>query len=242
MKKFLCIIPFYNEEIRFYQLPYEDLFSKYPEIDFLLIDDGSSDNTLNILKNLRDKNHNVKLILIKKNLGKAEAIRTGVLNDISIDYEYVGYLDADLATPMIEMKRLFTFISNRESIVMVMGSRIKLLGNGVDRSYLRHYLGRIFATIISGFILKVPVYDTQCGAKIIRTDFARRIFKEPFLTKWIFDVELLLRFRGNGMIIQDCVVEIPLEQWKERGNSKIKLKEFVLFPFQILKIHFYYAK
>ncbi|MBC8644135.1 hypothetical protein H9W95_09105 [Flavobacterium lindanitolerans] len=123
-----------------------------------------------------------------------------------------------------------------------MGSRVKLLGNEVVRSQARHYFGRIFATIISKLILRVPVYDTQCGAKIIKGDIAKKLFDKPFLTRWIFDVEMLLRYKMSYSDSLATVKEFPLEIWIEKGNTSIKLKEFLIFPFQILKIYFHYDK
>ena len=102
------------------------------------------------------------------NVGKSEAIRKGVLTVNEDGYEYLGYLDADLATPISEMIRLVGFSVENHKIDFIMGGRIKLIGNEVSRSMKRHYFGRVFATIISQFILKTPIYDTQCGAKIIK--------------------------------------------------------------------------
>ena len=123
-----------------------------------------------------------------------------------------------------------------------MGSRIKLIGNKVNRSLKRHYFGRIFATIISQFILKVPIYDTQCGAKIFNSKVIDVLFDKPFQSKWLFDVELLLRLKNNNYNLQNTVVEIPLNEWTEMGNSKIKFTEVLSFPFQLIKIYFHYAK
>lgn len=242
MDKLLCIIPFYNEAARFSSLVYEKLFLEYSQVDFLLVDDGSFDNTPKILKSFELSNENVTSIILEKNLGKAAAIRHGVLNVDLDKYNFVGYLDADLATPIDEFVRLFNFIKENKSTYIVMGSRIKLIGNKVNRSLKRHYFGRIFATIISQFILKVPVYDTQCGAKIIDSKIAKALFNEPFKTKWLFDVELLLRLKNNGYDLQNCVCEIPLNEWTEMGNSKIKFSDFIKVPFQLIKIYTYYVK
>ena len=90
-------------------------------------------------------------------------------------------------------------------------------------------------------VLKTPVYDTQCGAKVIEYTIAKQLFKEKFITKWLFDVELLLRMKVNYNL-QENVLEIPLYEWKEKGNSKIKFIDFFKFPFQIIKIYFHYVK
>ena len=242
MAELLLIIPFYNESFRISKQEYIDMFEKYSEIDFLLVDDASTDNTLQILEQFSNPFSNVHFLQNPKNLGKAESIRQGVLQFNASKYEYLGYLDADLATPVDEMTNLFQFITKNNRFLFVMGSRIKLIGNNVQRSLVRHYFGRIFATIISQFILKTPIYDTQCGAKIIANDLAIELFKNPFKTKWLFDVELLLRFKKIDSEYFKKVAEIPLNTWVEKGNSKIRFKDMIGFPLQLLHIYFHYDK
>ena len=101
------------------------------------------------------------------NVGKAEAVRTGLLRCLADGAEITGYFDADLATPPEEMIRLVRTLQEREATV-ALAARVALLGTRIERSHLRHYLGRVFATIAS-LILRIRVYDTQCGAKAFRT-------------------------------------------------------------------------
>lgn len=242
MSNTLLIIPFYNEADRILLDKFESIFAQYKQIDFLLIDDGSRDKTLSMLCQLaKDKPH-VFVKENKQNLGKAETIRKGILNFELIPYDYLGYLDADLATPVSELVKLLRYIKKNSQYKIVMGSRVKLLGNAVKRSLTRHYLGRIFATIVSQLILKIPVYDTQCGAKIIEKNLAEELFKEPFLTKWLFDVELLLRFKKRDGDFAQKIREIPLEEWTEKGNTKIKVFDFLAVPFQLIKLMVYNEK
>ncbi|MDR6301213.1 glycosyltransferase [Mesonia maritima] len=237
--KVLFIIPFYNEENRINIKEFEKAFRAYGDIDFLLIDDFSADNTRLILEEFSVKFENVNVLANAKNLGKAESIRNGVLT-ANNNYNYLGYLDADLATPISEMTKLLEIILRRDEIKFIMGTRIKLLGNKVKRSLLRHYLGRIFATIISQFVLKIPIYDTQCGAKIIETSLAKKLFENPFYTRWLFDVELLLRYRKNDAHFEEKTMEVPLYEWVEKENTKIKSNEFAMVPFQIIKLYVRY--
>lgn len=241
MEKAVFIIPFYNEEGRIELEDFQFAFKNFSNIHFLLVDDGSTDKTQEMLKELTADFQNVFCLLNQKNIGKAEAIRRAVLDINQDQYEYLGYLDADLATPISEMCRLLDFISTNKQLEFVMGSRIKLLGNQVHRSLVRHYFGRIFATIISQFILKIPVYDTQCGAKIIKLNLAKAIFKKPFKTKWLFDVELLLRFKKLELNFDKKTAEFPLQVWIEKGGSKIKFSDLLKVPFQLLKIYFHYV-
>lgn len=241
MNQTLFIIPFYNEGKRISFEEYLQIMGASNEIDFLLINDGSSDDTLDVLNRLSEKLENCTVYSLSQNSGKAEAIRQGILNSEK-EYEYIGYLDADFSTPVSEMIKLLNYAKKNRHLNIILGSRVKLLGNQVVRSQARHYFGRIFATIISKVILRVPVYDTQCGAKIIKADIAKKLFEKPFLTRWIFDVEMLLRYKITYPDFLIAVKEFPLETWIEKGNTSIKLKEFLIFPFQILKIYFHYDK
>lgn len=228
------IIPFYNEVARINLENFHQIFNGFQQYNFLLINDGSSDTTFEILEKFKSKFTNVEVLNLVKNVGKAEAIRSGVLS--LSEANYIAYYDADLATPISEMDKLIQFAIKKPSYKLVMGARIKLIGNGVQRSLKRHYFGRVFATIVSQFVLKVPVYDTQCGAKVIEYKTAKQLFEQPFVSKWLFDVELLKRLQKTDDL-KAVVKEIPLEKWEEIGNSKIKVADIFQLPFQLFKIY-----
>lgn len=240
-RKIVVIIPCFNESERFKIVNWEAEFKQYSWVDFLFINDGSTDNTAQLLDEFSTQFDNVFSLAMLKNSGKAEAIRQAVFQFNTIQYSYVAYLDADLATPVSELLRLYDYLAMHTELDLVMGSRIKLIGNHVKRDSKRHYFGRIFATIVSQFILKFPIYDTQCGAKVFRSSLAYELFQEPFETKWLFDVELLLRFKKKNNELESKIKEISLEIWEEKGGSKIKVKEFAQFPVQLLKIYFKYV-
>lgn len=237
----LLIIPFYNEGFRLDESSLTEMFTHYPSTGFLLINDGSTDQTGTLLDTFAGRHPNVRALHLAKNSGKAQAIRQGVISTAISDYSYIGYMDADLATPGSELLLMEEFAVKNPIFTLVMGSRIKRLGSEIVRYGYRHYAGRVFATITSQLILKVPVYDTQCGAKVIESGLARELFREPFITKWLFDVELLLRLKAKDKNLQG-VYEYPLNNWIEKGNSKIKLKELLSFPYQLLKIYFAYGR
>ncbi|MBC5833588.1 glycosyltransferase [Flavobacterium sp. F372] len=232
--KIVIVIPFYNEVERINLENFHVIFNEFPHYNFLLVDDGSLDNTIAILEQFQSEFLNVEVLKLDKNVGKAEAIRSAVLSISEADF--ISYYDADLATPFSELDKLIQFSVQNPNYKMVMGARIKLIGNGVQRSLKRHYFGRIFATIVSQFVLKVPVYDTQCGAKVIVFHTAKQIFEKPFISKWLFDVELLKRLQKIHDL-RKVVKEIPLEKWEEIGNSKIKVRDFLRIPFQLFQIY-----
>lgn len=232
--KITIIIPFYNEEKRIDFDCFHQIFNNYLQYNFILVDDGSTDNTSIILDEFKNKFPNLTILKLDKNIGKAEAIRSAVLSISTADF--IVYYDADLATPFSELEKLIQFSIQNPNYLLVMGARIKLIGNQVKRSLKRHYFGRIFATIVSQFVLKVAVYDTQCGAKVIDFETAKHIFSKPFLSKWLFDVELLKRLQKIHNL-KEVVKEIPLEKWEEIGNSKIKVTDFFKIPFELYQIY-----
>lgn len=195
-----------------------------------MIDDGSTDLTHAVLLTIK-KNHpkNVTVLRHDTNKGKGEAVRTGIIHGITnATCSYFGYWDADLATPFSQLS-LFTNESNKNpDWEILMGCRHQRLGTNIKRKLTRHYLGRIFATIIS-YLLTLPVYDTQCGAKLFRKDTAAELFSKPFLSSWIFDVELLARFietKGHKYAL-DHIREVPLEYWEDINGSKLSFAAYI---------------
>ncbi|HAT70721.1 MAG TPA: glycosyl transferase family 2, partial [Flavobacteriaceae bacterium] len=107
--KTLLIIPFYNEEARIDRQALAQNFKEFSQLDFLLIDDGSQDQTPQILQSFAQEYKNVSVRKNDNNLGKAESLRQGVLSAEIKKYDYIGYLDADLATPISEIVRLLNY-------------------------------------------------------------------------------------------------------------------------------------
>src|SRR5690606_37481279 len=160
------------------------------------VNDGSTDHTFEVLQNIRQKfSKEVHVIDLPKNVGKAEAVRQGFLRAFQVDhFTHIGYLDADLATHLNEIAYMLSHFNGKVKIVL--GSRVLRLGAVIQRSSLRHYLGRIFATIASN-VLDMKVYDSQCGAKLFEMNMAQILFQKPFISKWLFDLELLYRLKLN---------------------------------------------
>lgn len=245
MQKISLIIPCYNEEKRLNIKIFSDFLQENENVTFCFVNDGSNDGTLEILNSIKKNNYDRTIVLhSNKNSGKAETVRKGVLHAAQLNlFEFIGYWDADLSTPLEELRHLLEAFSKRESIQFVLGSRIKLLGSSINRKSIRHITGRIFATFSSN-ILNLPVYDSQCGSKIFRSEISYILFNDAFFTKWLFDVELLARLRnhlGEKKILEACV-EVPLNAWKDVSGSKLRLSHFIKVPFDLLKIHFHYNK
>jgi glycosyltransferase involved in cell wall biosynthesis len=231
------IVPCYNEANRIDVNKFKVFEKQNDIIHFYFINDGSSDNTKVILDNLSGLSNQFNAIHLPKNVGKAEAIRQGFLK-INANFDYIGYLDADLSTPLEEIERLLAYAQNNKK-PFVMGSRVKRIGSDIERRLKRHISGRIIATIIDSFILKLGIYDTQCGAKIIDYHLATELFNASFETKWLFDVELILRTKTKygKQYCLDNIIEVPLLTWHDIGESKINFKDILKLPFDLIKIY-----
>ena len=233
------IIPCFNEATR---LP-TDVFMAYLHrvemVRVCFVNDGSRDNTRAVLESLHQQlPAQIEVLNLAQNVGKAGAVRAGMLHCADQPVDYLGYLDADLATPLDAIGDLQTVLDQHPSLELVMGSRIKYLGVDIRRDPFRHYVGRVIATLISN-ILKLPVYDTQCGAKMLRRGVVPGLFDEPFISPWLFDVELLARLiRQHGRPdMPQHVAEVPLRQWIEQSDSRISSTYIFKMWFELYRIH-----
>jgi dolichyl-phosphate beta-glucosyltransferase len=244
MQKTSIIVPCYNEADRLMSEEFVRATEQNGQLHFLFVDDGSTDGTREILAAVcRSNPSQMSWISLDKNSGKAEAVRKGILTGLESDPENIGYWDADLATPLGAIPKFCEILENRE-ILLVLGSRVRLLGRRIKRKASRHYLGRIFATLAS-LITGLPIYDTQCGAKVFRNrEELRIVFGKPFLVNWAFDVEILARllmierFEGSPLLVRSTV-EYPLEEWTDVPGSKMGFYDFLLGITELAKITYY---
>ena len=230
------IVPCYNEEQR---LDVE-AFKSSRDAHFRFVNDGSTDGTQRVLQSLAAADPSrFRVLSLEKNSGKAEAVRRGMLEELRGPANYVGFWDADLATPLSELPRFIEILDERSDIDIVIGARVRLLGREISRNAGRHYFGRAGATLISSS-LGLAVYDTQCGAKVFRAnDGMREIFATPFISRWLFDVEIIARLvqRIGRDAAARRMYELPLMVWHDVHGSKIKSRDYLRGLRDLWKIH-----
>ncbi len=237
----VLVVPCYNEAARLDVAAFRDGARAMPGLAYCFVNDGSRDRTLEVLQDLvRELPGRAAVLDLPRNSGKAEAVRQGLLTVLGWSVKAAGFWDADLATPLSELPRFREVLAERPEVEVVIGSRVRLLGRRIERRAARHYLGRVFATGAS-LTLGLPVYDTQCGAKLLRaTPRARELFATPFLTRWVFDVELLARYarsvREAAPPIEDRLYELPLLQWTDVAGSKVRPWDFVRSGLELIRI------
>ncbi len=216
------IIPCYNEANRFPYDRYVAFLQSRPTAQLLFVDDGSKDGTAQRIEQLQEQfPHAVSLIVLSQNMGKAEAVRQGILQALeNPQTERLGYVDADLSTSLEEACSLEKKLSQNSQFIF--GSRILKLDNTIERKWHRFVIGRLVATAISG-VLGIEVYDTQCGCKVMSRAWAVTAFEKPFISRWLFDVELFFRLMqqyGKKTFLQQSH-EIPLQQWIDTADSRV---------------------
>jgi glycosyltransferase involved in cell wall biosynthesis len=240
------IVPCYNEAKRLDVASFREFLSQPSDVRILFVDDGSKDATLTVLQQvIAGFERRASVLHNAVNTGKGEAVRRGIVTAFSTFHpKIVGFWDADLATPLSAVASLESVLLEKPQIEMVFGARVKLLGRHVHRLAIRHYLGRIFATVVSN-MLGLSIYDSQCGAKLFRvTEDAKAVFAEPFISKWVFDVEILARYltvhgkehKKDPRHLEQIIYEYPLETWTDVAGSKVKPKDFFAALLDIARI------
>jgi len=236
------VVPCYNEANRFDLEALGVALGRNEGLRLLLVDDGSTDRTRQTLDAAAARHPTrTRVLPLARNVGKAEAVRQGLLQALVDHPDFVGYWDADLATPFEALSDFLTIFERQPQLEVVIGSRVQLLGRHITRSKLRHYTGRIFATCAS-LVLGLPVYDTQCGAKLFRaTAVLSGILNRPFASHWIFDVELLARYvdaaRVDAQRPSELIYELALKSWTDQPGSKVRVADGMRAALDLWRIH-----
>ena len=248
MSHSVMVVPCFNEAQRLDVRRFERFAARSQGIDFLLVNDGSRDATLELLEGLHSRNpRRFSFLHLKDNSGKAEAVRQGCLLALEAQPDYVGYWDADLATPLEEIPNFAHVLQRKPAIEVVVGCRLPLLGHRIARRPMRRLLGRAFANVAS-LALGLPIYDTQCGAKLFRaTSTLHQVLSQPFLTRWIFDVEILARMtqirrQQTQSSLASALYEQPLDRWQDVAGSKLKRGDFAKAFFEMTRIYCRYLR
>ncbi len=238
----IVVVPCYNEAARLPVAAFEAFVRQHPDVGLLMINDGSRDATATVINRLAALfPRQVQTLHLPFNVGKAEAVRQGMLMAFEAQPQQVAYWDADLATPLEAITQFCEVLQRRASVEIVIGARLPLLGREIRRTRTRAILGRVFAACASK-VLRLRISDTQCGAKMFRrSERIESLFAEPFGTRWIFDVELLARWQCGlsqaALCSESRLFEFPLEDWHDVAGSKLKRSDFVRAAGELLSIY-----
>lgn len=229
----VLVVPCYVEAARLTPDVFLAFLPARPWLTLLFVDDGSQDSTGAVLASIASRcPAQVRVHRLAAHAGKAEAVRVGVLEAARLEPDYIGFWDADLSTPLGALDDFVALARKRPDVDLLIGSRVNLMGRDIRRSMARHYVSRVFATAAS-HALDLPVYDTQCGAKLFRaTADVLGLFQQPFRSRWIFDVEILERYLAlpaapDGPPRRARIYEVVLPEWHEVPGSKLRRMDFL---------------
>jgi len=196
--------------------------------EIIVVDDGSTDNTHTVVRDLIKDIPYLKVIHYAPNKGKGHALRTGVLASKG---EIILLSDADLSTPIEELSKLLPLIYNHKCDIAI-GSRALALSEIVKKQpWWRQSMGKFFNKLVKALVIE-DFKDTQCGFKVFRGDMARNLFKEAQIDRFAYDVEILAIGKKKGCKI----VEAPV-RWINSPESKVNpVKDSLQMLGDLLKI------
>jgi dolichyl-phosphate beta-glucosyltransferase len=225
------IIPAYNEENRIISSLFriKEYFKNHDiNYEIFVVDDGSTDDTKRISKDLIQDIPHLKVISYNPNRGKGYALRQGVLASKG---EVILLTDADLSTPIEELSKLLPLIYNHKFDVAI-GSRALALSEIIKKQpWWRQSMGKFFNRLVKSLVLE-DFNDTQCGFKLFRGDIARSLFKEARIDRFAYDVEILAIAKKKGYRI----AEVPIT-WINSPESKVNpIRDPLQMFFDLLRI------
>jgi dolichyl-phosphate beta-glucosyltransferase len=215
------VVPCFNEEERLDLEAFSEFLHRVPGIRMVFVNDGSLDGTVKVLETLHSVHPDrVEILSLSHNSGKAEAVRQGLVYAAGSAADFVGYWDADLATPLEAVEDFLQIAQRYGETEVVYGARLQLLGHRVSRTLTRRIISRICAQM-ARIAVGLPIGDTQCGAKLLRNSPGlRHALTQPFSAGWLFDVELFSRIAAAAGSAH-AFYEYPLPEWTEVPGSKV---------------------
>jgi len=214
------IIPAYNEEKRIGKtlLAINEYLTKQDySYEILVVDGGSSDKTIEIIKKFQKSIENLRFIIRKEEFGKGYVVREGILEARG---EFRLFTDADNSTPIDQIEKFWPYFQKGYDIVI--GSRaLKESEIKIRQPWFREMPGRL-SNILIQIIAVSGIKDTQCGFKCFTAKVAQDIFKRSVINRWGFDIEILAIGRMLGYKIK----EVPVV-WINDPNSKVSWKDYL---------------
>jgi dolichyl-phosphate beta-glucosyltransferase len=224
------VVPCYNESNRVGNIVkiLQFLHGLDKPWELIVVDDGSTDDTLDKLKSLKKKS-DFRLISYRNNRGKGDAVKTGMLAAVG---KFSLFMDIDLSTPISEIKTFSQFVDQYDIVIgtrKVRGARVV-----VHQPILREYLGVVF-TLLSQLILNTKVSDFTCGFKCFSRIASKRIFRKTRIFRWGFDSETLFLAKKYGFSIK----EVPVE-WRNDKQTRVRFPGDIISSFgELLAIRYF---
>ena len=234
IKSISIIYPIYNEQKRLSKTIKDinkfDKSNNSIKKEFILVNDGSTDNTLSIIKNNFNNNERIKIINYKKNRGKGYALKLGVAHSKN---RWILTTDSDCSVSNFQLNSWIksNYINNKNFIYF--GSR-NLSKSVVKKKLTRIIVGKIFI-FLSKVLFKINLSDTQCGFKLYKSTYAKKIFKKILTDGYMHDIEICII--ANKLNLK--IIELPVK-WTHMPDSKINFFiDSIKIIFNLFKIKNY---
>jgi dolichyl-phosphate beta-glucosyltransferase len=207
------VIPAFNEEARLPAalagaIPY--LEARKQAYELILVDDGSQDRTLELMREAQACHSSIKVVALGRNRGKGRALATGVAASSG---EVILISDTDFSAPITELPSLEAALES--GAMVAIASRAVKGARQVEQPPHRVVMGKIFNLAVQ-LLLLPGLWDTQCGFKLFRGDAGRELFGELATDGLAFDVEILYRARRRGWRI----AEVPVH-WVHSAPTRV---------------------
>jgi dolichyl-phosphate beta-glucosyltransferase len=234
IKSISIIYPIYNEQKRLSKTIKDikkfDKSNNLIKKEYILVNDGSTDNTLSIIKRNFKNNKRVKIINYRINRGKGYALKLGVAHSKN---HWILTTDSDCSVSNFQLNSWIknNYINNKNFIYF--GSR-NLLKSVVKKKLARIIVGNIFI-FLSKFLFQINLSDTQCGFKLYKSTYAKKIFKRILTDGYMHDIEICII--ANKLNLK--IIELPVK-WTHMPDSKINFfRDSIKIVFNLLKIKIY---
>lgn len=223
--EFVVVVPCYNEAARWRADYWASLMAMH-DVHWVFVDDGSTDGTRELVAQTSELGSG-EVLCLPRNQGKAEAVRLGLNHALKLSPDSavgIGFVDADGAFSENEIRRLKDLfrlqVDDKNDIEAIWTARVALAGRAIKRSRHRHYIGRAVATFVSLNDLTIP-YDTQSGLKLfVPSETLSLALSTPFETRWLFELEILTRWRSLTNRAMS-IWEEPLLAWNDVPGSRV---------------------
>ena len=224
------MVPVYNEERRIESCLHRlqsYLVEKKWDFELIVVEDGSTDNTAEIVNKYHSQDSRVNLLSLPIRFGKGGSIAAAAL--LSITKEYMAYIDVDLVADPSQLELLFPHIDKHD---IVIGSRI-LRGDlpRIERPFHRNLLSNLYSRIFR-FLFRMPIHDPQCGIKVFRTRILPKLLLKTTISGFAFDTDLIVNAYSLGMRI----TEIPIKWVHGKSSSVSVLNEVRSMGLDLLSI------
>lgn len=197
--------------------------------ELIVVNDGSSDNTLRVLENFKKQIPNYLILDLKENRGKGFAIKEGMKRASG---DYIGFTDADLPYGLEVFDQMLNVMRANPDLSFLHGSRHHALSRSKKGYGFIRSIGRLFFSHTIRLLAVPNIPDTQCGIKMFKRDFVEVALQKSIIDRFAFDIELFVIAKMNNLTYQDFPVELS-----HRRESSVRLvKDTLLVLKDVLRI------